>query len=342
MSGLEPTVVLTPGEVRELLPMDECMDAVEAALRSLSGGRALNPLRQLIRLPNEGGILGMMPGYLEAPEAVGFKAIAVLAGNHGTKYDSHQGVVLLFDPQIGVPSAIMDASEVTAIRTAAASGVATRLLAREDADTLAILGSGVQARTHLEAMLIARPLKHVRIFSLERANCERFVRRMQGSTSAKIDVADSARDAVEGASIVCTVTSSKTPVVEGAWLSPGAHINAVGACFPTTRELDTAAVAASRMFGDRRESILNESGDFLLAKQEGAIGDDAILGEIGEVASGSIVGRASDADITLYNSLGVAVEDLAAATLVLKNARERGIGARVALGGLRDVGDADD
>ena len=339
MSGLEPTVVLTPSEVRQLLPMGECMDAVEDALRCLSAGQAVNPLRQMIRLPGDGGILGLMPGYLEAPEAVGFKAIAVLAGNRGTKYDSHQGVVMLFDPEIGVPAAIMDASEVTAIRTAAASGVATRLLARKDAGTLAILGSGVQARTHLEAMLVARPVEHVRIFSLERANCERFARRMQGTTSATIEVSDNARDAVEGASIVCTVTSSKTPVVEGAWLAPGTHVNAVGACFPTTRELDTAAVARSRMFVDRRESAVNESGDFLLAKQEGAIGDDAILGELGELAAGAIEGRRNDEEITLFNSLGVAVEDLAAATLVLKNAREQGVGARVALGGLRDVAD---
>jgi len=339
MNPPEPTVVLTAEEVRRLLPMDECIDAVEAALRSLSAGRALNPLRQLIRLPDEGGIFGLMPGYLEAPEAIGYKAIAMLAGNPGTRYDSHQGVVMLFDSRIGVPAAIMDASEVTAIRTAAASGVATRWLARKDADTLAIIGTGVQARTHLQAMAVVRPIRRVRVFSLEHASCERFAHRARDTTGAKVEIANSARDAVEGASIVCTVTSSKTPVVEGAWVSPGTHINAVGACFPTTRELDGAAVARSRMFVDRRESALNESGDFLLAKQEGLIGDDAILGEIGEVASGSIAGRTGDGEITLFKSLGVAVEDLAAATVVLRNARARGIGARVALGGLRDVGD---
>jgi ornithine cyclodeaminase len=244
---------------------------------------------------------------------------------------------MLFDPEVGVPAAIMDASEITAIRTAAASGVATRLLAREDADTLAILGTGVQARTHLEAMLVARPIRQVRIFSPDQANCKRFAER--NKAMATIEVAGSARAAVEGASIVCTVTSSPTPVVEGAWLSPGTHINAVGACFPTARELDGEAVARSRMFVDSRESAQNESGDFLLAKREGAIGDDAILGEIGEVLAGTLPGRRNADEITLFNSLGVAIEDLAAANHVLTEARERGIGTRVALGGLRDVGD---
>lgn len=336
MNPAGPTVILTPEEVRRLLPMAECMDAVETALRGLSTGRTLNPLRQIVRLPDERGLLALMPGYLEEPEVVGYKAVAVLGNNRGTRYDSHQGIVMLFDPGVGVPAAIMDASEITAIRTAAASGVATRLLAREDADTLAILGAGVQARKHLEAMLVARPLREVRVFSPDRTHCERFARTMHEKTGAAIDIAASARAAVEGASIVCTVTSSPTPVVEGAWLDAGTHVNAVGACFPTTRELDTAAVARSRMFVDCRESALNESGDFLLARNDGAIGDDAILGEIGEVAAGTIRGRRNDDEITLFNSLGVAVEDLAAAHHVLTKARKLGLGTRVALGGLRD------
>jgi ornithine cyclodeaminase len=233
----------------------------------------------------------------------------------------------------------MDAAEITAIRTAAASGVATRLLAREDAETLAMIGAGVQARTHLEAMLVARPIRDIRVFSPRRDQCERLVRWFESKKDARIEVVSSAREAVEGAAIVCTATSASEPVVEGSWLHPGTHINAVGACMPKVRELDSAAVARSRMFVDCRESAVNESGDFLLALAEGAIGDNAIVAEIGEILAGKHKGRQNDEEITLFNSLGVAVEDLATAHYVAARALDRGVGARVALGGLRDVGD---
>ena len=246
---------------------------------------------------------------------------------------------MLFDPRTGVPTAIMDASEVTAIRTAAASGVATRLLAREDADTLAVIGSGVQARTHVEAMLVARPVRTVRLFSPNRENREKLADWLRGRVKADVEAVGSAREAVEGASIVCTTTSAKEPVVEGSWLSPGAHINAIGACIPKARELDSDAVAKSRMYVDSRESATNESGDFLQAREEGAIGDDAIVGEIGEILAGKLDGRLNDEEITLFNSLGIAVEDLATAHHVTARALEQGVGARVALGGLRDAGD---
>ena len=333
------TVVLTAQEVRQLLPMADCMDQVAVALERLSSGGALNPLRWGVPIPGGRGLLALMPGYLDEPEALGLKAIAFLPGNRESKYDTHQGVVILFDPQVGVPTAIMDAAEITAIRTAAASGVATRLLAREDADTLAMIGSGVQARTHLEAMLVARPIRDIRVFSPRRSQCKRLARWFQPKTAARIVVASSAREAIEGAAIVCTATSASEPVVEGSWLQSGTHINAVGACMPKVRELDSAAVARSRMFVDCRESAVNESGDFLLALAEGAIGDNAIVAEIGEILAGKHKGRQNDEEITLFNSLGVAVEDLATAHYVAARALERGIGARVALGGLRDAGD---
>jgi ornithine cyclodeaminase/alanine dehydrogenase-like protein (mu-crystallin family) len=333
------TVVLTPREVRQLLPMADCMDWVAAALERYSAGHAVNPLRHGVHIPDGRGLIGLMPGYLDEPEALGLKAVAIFHGNHGTELDSHQGVVVLFDTQTGVPTAIMDASEITAIRTAAASGVATRLLAREDADTLAVIGSGVQARTHLEAMLIARPVQTIRLFSPNLENRERLAGWFRSRTEARIEAVASAREAVVGASIVCTTTAATQPVVEGAWLSPGTHINAVGACVPKARELDSAALARSRMFVDSRESATNESGDFLLAREEGAIGDDAIVGEIGEVLAGKVKGRRNDDEITLFNSLGVAVEDLATAHHVTARALDRGVGARVALGGLRDAGD---
>ena len=333
------TIVLTPLEVRKLLPMADCMDWVAGALERYSRGQSVNPLRHGVRIPDGRGLVGLMPGYLDEPEAFGLKAVAIFHGNHGTELDSHQGIVVLFDTQTGVPRAIMDASEVTAIRTAAASGVATRLLAREDADTLAVIGSGVQARTHLEAMLVARPIRQIRLFSPNSTNRERLVEWFRPRTQAVVTAVEGAQEAVEGASIVCTTTSATDPVVRGAWLSPGTHINAVGACMPKARELDSNAVARSRMFVDSRESATHESGDFLIARNEGAIGDDAIVGEIGEILAGRLEGRRAEDEITLFNSLGIAVEDLATAHHVMNRAIDQGVGARVALGGFRDAGD---
>ena len=330
------TLILTQSEVRALLPMRECMDLMADALGALARGEAQNPLRRGMLLEDGRGLIGMMPGSLRSPPVLGLKVVTVFPGNHGTRYDSHQGIVALFDVETGVPRAILDASEVTAIRTAAVSGVATRLLARPDAGDLALLGSGVQARTHLEAMRIARMLRRVRVYSPNRESREAFAERESARHVFEVEAVDSARAAVEGADIVCTVTSSREPVLEGAWLAPGAHVNAAGASFEDARELDTAAVVRSRLFVDRRESALNESGDFLVPKQEGAIGDEHILAELGELVLGRAKGRTSHDEITLFKSLGLAVEDLAAAHHVEKKARERGIGTLVDLGGLRE------
>jgi ornithine cyclodeaminase len=332
-----PALVLSPLEVRRLLPMETCMDLMADALKCLSRGDATNPLRRGMLLPEKKGILGMMPGYLGSPKALGLKVVAVFPGNHGTKYDAHQGVVMLFDPEIGVPLAIVDASEITAIRTAAATGVATGVLARNDAGTLAILGSGVQARTHLEAMLIVRSIERVRVYSPREANRQAFAERESARYGIKIEPAGSAREAVTDAAIICTTTSAHDPVLMGDWIAPGTHINAAGSSVPHTRELDTAAVVKSRLFVDRRESTVNEAGDFLFPKDEGAIGEDHILGEIGDILLGKMKGRESPEEITLFKSLGLAVEDLAAAEYVYRQAREEGVGTAVELGGLRDA-----
>jgi ornithine cyclodeaminase len=244
---------------------------------------------------------------------------------------------MLFDAQRGLPLAIMDASEITAIRTAATSGLATRLLAREDATDLAILGSGVQARTHLEAMLAVRDIRRCRVYSPTTRNREKFAEVESRRHRIAVEAAGSAQQAVEGATIVCTTTSSNEPVLKGEWLSSGAHINAVGSSVSSARELDTAAVVRSRMFVDRRESTVNEAGDFLLPLNEGAIGEDHILGELGEILLGRLPGRGSPDEITLFKSLGLAVEDLAAAHHVYHAARARGIGVTVELGGVRDA-----
>jgi ornithine cyclodeaminase/alanine dehydrogenase-like protein (mu-crystallin family) len=325
-------IVNEPG-VHELLPMADCIPLMRDALTSLSKGDVVLPLRSLVRLPDGSGLLGLMPGYLGDPQAFGLKVVSVMPGNHGTPYDSHQGVVMLFGVRHGEPLAILDASAITAIRTAAASAAATQALARADAGDLALIGSGTQARTHLEAMQCARPLRRVRVWSRNRANAEKFAREEGAKRGLAIEVSPDARAAVEGADLVCTTTSARTPVLEGAWLAPGAHVNAAGACFKDTRELDTAAVVRARLFTDCRESCVNEAGDFLLPRAEGAIGDAHLLGEIGEVFLGRIEGRVSPDDITIYESLGVAVEDLASAHAIHRRALATGQGTWLEWGG---------
>ena len=236
-----------------------------------------------------------MPAALLPDRVAGVKAITFFPGNEGTELDTHQGAVLLFEAERGRLLAMMDATSITAIRTAAVSGVATRLLAREDAGDLAILGSGTQARTHLEAMRTAREIRRVRVASKDLERARAFAERESGKHGIAIEPVASVREAVAGADIICTVTSSREPVLLGEWISPGAHVNAVGSSVPFARELDTAAVVRSRLYVDRRESALNEAGDFLIPKKEGAIGDDHIVGEIGEVldrpAAGTTIAR---------------------------------------------------
>jgi ornithine cyclodeaminase/alanine dehydrogenase-like protein (mu-crystallin family) len=330
-----PVRLLNQAQVTELLPMEECIEVMDRVLRTLAAGGAQLPLRTVLRLPASRGIFGVMPAQLSDPDALGLKAIAVFPGNEGTHLDSHQGVVLLLSPETGAPLAIMDASSITAIRTAAVSGVATRALAREDAGDLAILGSGVQARSHLEAMRTVRTLRRVRVYSPHAPRLAAFARWARERHGVTAEPVASAREAVAGADLICTTTASRTPVVHGEWIEPGVHINAVGSSIPTARELDSDAVARGRFFVDRRESAANEAGDYLIPLGEGAIGAGHILGEIGEVLTGSVPGRTGESQITIFKSLGLAVEDLAAAHHVLRKAEARGIGLVTELGGLR-------
>ncbi|MEO5813703.1 MAG: ornithine cyclodeaminase family protein [Gemmatimonadaceae bacterium] len=327
--------LITEKEVPGLLPMHECMDVMAGALSTLARGGAILPLRPLMRIPQKAGILGMMPAYMETPDALGVKIITVFNGNHGTEYDSHQGVVLLFEADHGSIVAIIDASSVTGIRTAAVSGVATRLLARADAHDLCIIGSGVQARTHLEAMLVARPVTRVRVWSRNAESARAFALAESARHGIAVEALDSARQAVDGADIICTTTSSREPVLEGEWIAPGAHVNAVGSSTSTARELDSAAVARASLYVDRRESTLNEAGDFLIPRSEGLIGDAHIRAELGELLLGTHAGRTSAGEITLFKSLGLAVEDVAAAHHIYAKALERNVGTTVEMGGKR-------
>ncbi len=331
-------LIVNQKEVPALLPMGECMEVMAAALAALARSEALLPLRSIMWLPEKLGALGMMPAYLKDANVLGLKVISVFPGNHGTEFDAHQGAVMLFEAKNGRPLAIIDATEITAIRTAATSGVATKLLAREDAWDLAILGSGTQAVKHLEAMLLAREIRRVRVWSRNPQNAARFAERESRLRGITVEVMPAAREAVEHADLICTTTSSSEPVLSGEWIAPGTHINAVGSSVPFARELDTAAVTQSRLFVDRRESTLNEAGDFLFPKKEGAIGDDHIQGEIGELLIGRAGGRRSAGEITLFKSLGLAIEDLASAQHIYTKAMERGMGSRVELGGSRHTG----
>jgi alanine dehydrogenase len=306
-------------DVEALLPMEECIEVIDEALRILARGQAVQPLRSVYWMPDRHGLLAVMPGMLSGTVA-GAKVLTVIPENHLHGMESHQGVVLLFEQERGKPLALLDAASVTAIRTAAASAVATRALARRDAGDLAILGSGVQARTHLDAMRAVRPLRRVRVWSRRPESARRFASQESERTGLSVESISTAREAVEGADLICTATAATEAVLLGDWIAPGAHINAVGACTPRARELDAAAVARSLLFTDRRESLLAEAGDFLLAREEGAVADDHIAGEIGEVLEGKIPGRRSDAEITLFKSLGIAVEDLAAGMHVYRKA----------------------
>ncbi len=330
-----PVRILTQEQVTQLLPMPACLDLMDEALRTMTRGGAILPLRTMLRLPEGKGIFGSMPSYLNPPDAIGLKAITVFPGNEGTAYDSHQGVVLLFEATHGSLVAILDATSITAIRTAAVSGVATRALAKPDAGDLAILGAGVQALTHLDAMAAARPLRRVRVWSRTPGSVAKFVALARGRHPVVVEAAPTAEAAVRGADLICTVTSSRVPILERRWLADGCHLNVVGASLAAARELDSDTVAAARVYTDRRESLLAESGDFLIPRSEGRFGDEHLIGEIGEVLEGKVEGRRTATDLTLFKSLGLAIEDLAAAHFVTQRAAERGIGTVLEIGGLR-------
>jgi ornithine cyclodeaminase len=321
-------LVVGARQVLELLPMAECIDLMDHAMRVAARGDALMPLRTAMQLRG-GGLLGWMPGQMDDPNVFGMKLVSVFEGNFALGMHSHNGVVVLFEHEHGRPFAVVDAAEITAIRTAAASALATRLLARPDAEVLTIMGYGAQGRQHLEAMLCARNFREVRVWGRDMARAQAFAAEQSERFEVRVLAVGDARESVAGADVICTVTGSPTPILLGEWLVPGQHINAVGTSFPGRRELDAAAVARARLFVDLREGALAQAGEFQMARDEGAIDDSHILGEIGAVANGDIVGRESGDDITLYKSLGLVVQDLAAAYHVARKAAAANVGTSV-------------
>jgi ornithine cyclodeaminase len=323
-------VVLNHKEVVELLPMADCITVMAEALAALARGQVHQPLRMVVRPPDATGLMGLMPAYMSGKRAAyGLKAICVFPHNVTVGKDAHQGAVTLFSAQTGELLALMDASAITAIRTAAVSGVATQLLARGEAGDLAIIGSGVQARSHLAAMAEVRPIKRVRVASQTFENAQKFAAEMSANYPFPIQAVESVESAVRDADLIVTATTAPQPILQRDWIRLGAHLNVVGSSIPTTREIDTATMAASSLFVDRRESTLNEAGDYLFAAREGAIGPDHIKAEIGELLIGQAQGRTSADEITLFKSLGLAIEDLASAEYIYRQAKEKQVGTWV-------------
>lgn len=292
---------LDESAVGRLLRMEEVISAMERALADFSSGRVVQPTRVMVPIAEHEGFLGLMPAYY-AGDALGVKLVTFYPQNRGIP--THHATILLFKPETGEPLASMDGRLVTEVRTAAVSAVATKYLARPDASVLAIIGSGVQARSHLEALRLIREFEEVRVWSPHKA--EDFARRFAVRATA------SAEEAVRDADVVVTATTSKTPVLSGAWLSPGVHINAVGAPRPDWRELDDEALSRARVYVDSREATLKESGDVIAASR--------IFAELGEVVTGEKPGRESAEEITLFKSVGLAVEDVATAALIYRKA----------------------
>jgi ornithine cyclodeaminase/alanine dehydrogenase-like protein (mu-crystallin family) len=328
-------LVLSHQDVAAALPPRACAEAMAAVLTAQARGETYHPLRSVMRAPGAAGLMGLMPSWRGARPDGGavfaLKAICIIPGNPARGLDAHQGTVTLFDGETGQPTAILDASAVTEIRTAAVTAVATGLLARTDARTLAVLGAGVQGRAHLEALATVRGFEEVRIYAPTQAHAQALAEQ-PGLPGAQVSAVATAEDAVRGADVVVAATNSREPVLAHAWLKPGAHVNAVGASTPNAREIDTATVAASALFCDSRESLRNEAGEFQLAVREGAIpGDEHVRAELGEVLAGIAPGRRDDGELTLFRSLGIGVEDLAAAEIVVAAARAQGLGTAVEL-----------
>ena len=324
------TLVLNHDQVTQLLPMLECIEVMQEALSALARGEADQPLRTIFRADGVRGVMAMMPSFRHSKTPVfGLKAICVFPDNAAIGKDAHQGGVLLFSGQTGELLALVNASAITAIRTAAVSAVATRALARKDADQLTIIGAGVQARSHLEAMACVRPIKKARIVAQRLEKAQAFAIELQPKFAFPIAAMQTAEEAVRGVNLIVTATTAREPVIKRQWISPGAHINAVGTFSPKARELDTATMGAASLFVDRRESALNEAGDYILAAAEGAIGPDHIRADLGEVLIGSHPGRTSDDEITVFKSLGLAIEDLAASEYVYRKASQQSGGTWV-------------
>jgi len=320
-------ILLTENDVRAVLSMDDLIAAMEQALAQYSGGGARQPLRSVFEVgTGQHAFHGVMPAFIERPPSLGTKIVTVYASNIARGLPSHLATIVLLDPETGALLAIMDGRYITEARTAAASAASAKHLARSDARVLAVIGSGVQAQSHIEALVRVRPIEEVRIWGRTPAHVETLVAQLAPHVDATLIASSSVENAVQGADVIALVTASRDPVLRREWVRSGAHICAVGACRPDQREMDTALVRESVVFADSRIGALAEAGDIVIPISEGAITDRHVVAELGDVIAGTAAGRPSPEAITIYKSLGMAVEDVAAARLAWERARDRGIG----------------
>ena len=326
-------LILSHTQVRELLPMRDCMEVVSEALSALARGEGVQPLRSGILRPDGQGVLAWMPGSLATGRPFGIKVLSVVDNPGKLGVESHQGAVMIFDPTNGSPLALCEAGAITAVRTAAVSALATNKLARPDAATVAILGAGTQASSHIEAMLEVREISHIRVWSRDPDKVRAFAEEQSARHGVAVEPAADVATALADADIVCTTTSAREPVLSAEVLEPGMHINAVGASIPSWRELDPDVLPLVTLFTDRRESLANEAGEYIQGLAEGFVEAGLVVPEVGEVLNGDHPGRTSGTEITLFRSLGLAVEDIASAQLVYERALESGAGTQVELSG---------
>jgi len=296
-------------EIRRVLTFEACVPLMREAMIAVSSGGINQPPRQILPLTSGKGVFGVMPGVI-ADDRFGAKLISVFHPPEGSPLPSHQGVVVLFDPQSGAPACVLDAGEITRIRTAAASALATETLARPDAARLAVLGTGEQAEAHIRAISAMRTLSRIVVWGRNPDHARRLAIELAANDGIKVDIAEDVRSAVAGADIVCTTTSAAEPVLKGAWLPDGAHVNLVGSSRAGSAEADDDLVARSRFFVDSRDNVLAQGAEFINARAAGRVDDSHILGEIGEVLAGRVAGRGSASEVTVYKSLGLVAQDL--------------------------------
>lgn len=324
-------LLLTERDVRAVLPMPDLIAAMETALSQFSAGAVKQPVRSVIEVGEHRAFFGIMPAALDDPPAVGAKLVTVYERNHHIGLPSHLATIILLDHATGALRAVLDGRYITEARTAAVSAVSVRHLARADAKTLAVIGSGVQARSHVEAIRHVRTLSEIRVWSRDAGRRESFAADVSASTGLPVRVASRAGEALFGADLIVLATSSRTPVIDSEDVAPGTHTVAVGACRPDQQEMPGALVARARLFVDSRAAALQEAGDFLIPMRAGLFGPDHIAGELGEVVSGRVAGRTSPEQITVFKSLGLAVEDVVAAGLAVSRARPAGLGTPLSL-----------
>jgi len=324
-------IVLSNKEVGDLLSMEQAIEVVHRTMIAVSKGETTLPLRSIMPV-GDGNNMGIMPGAMQDPSCFGVKLISLYPQNPKFGFSSHQGAMIMFEAKHGAAIGMLNSDFLTATRTAAASGVATRALARENSSRLAIIGYGEQAGVHLDAMVSVRPITHVIVSGRNADRVAKFVE-SAAARYPELDISSavSVQEAVKDADIVCSVTAADEPLLFGRWISPGTHLNIVGSSIPSKREIDTDLVAQASLYVDYRPSTMAQAGEFKLAIEEGRITADHIRAEIGEVLDGATAGRGSDDEITLYRSLGVAAQDLACAHYVLEQANKLGKGTKVSL-----------